>query len=140
MGKAGILAAAMAIALVAAPASGQGFLKQLEDATGGLGSKFGLGGSGSPVGALSNDEIGKGIKEALRVGTERLVGQLGSASGFSGDPQVRIPLPATLKKVQSTLSRFGCQVWLTIWNCVSTGPLKRQHRKRKNSSVMRSLR
>jgi hypothetical protein len=27
MGKAGILAAAMAIALVAAPASGQGFLK-----------------------------------------------------------------------------------------------------------------
>ena len=107
MGKAGILAAAMAIAPVAAPASGQGFLKQLEDATGGLGSKFGLGGSSSPVGALSNDEIGKGTKEALRVGTERLVGQLGSANGFSGDPQVRIPLPATLKKVQSTLSRFG---------------------------------
>ncbi len=57
--------------------------------------------------ALSNDEIGKGVKETLRVGTERLVGQLGSANGFSGDPQVRIPLPTTLKKVQSTLSRFG---------------------------------
>ena len=107
MGKARAMAVAFAVAVVASPAGGQGFLKHLEDASGGIGSKFGLGGSSNAVGALSNDEIGKGIKEALRVGTERLVGQLGSANGFSGDPQVRIPLPATLKKVQSTLSRFG---------------------------------
>ena len=107
MGKAKILAVAAIFALAAAPASGQGFLKKLEDATGGIGSKFGLGGGNSPAGALSNDEIGKGIKEALRVGTERLVGQLGSANGFSGDPQVRIPLPDSLKSVQSALKRFG---------------------------------
>ena len=56
---------------------------------------------------MSNDEIGKGIKEALRVGTERLVGQLGTANGLSGDPQVRIPLPPSLKSVQSALSRVG---------------------------------
>ena len=56
---------------------------------------------------MSNDEIGKGIKEALRVGTERLVGQLGTANGLSGDPQVCIPLPPTLKSVQSALSRVG---------------------------------
>ncbi|CAN0592334.1 unnamed protein product, partial [Laminaria digitata] len=67
----------------------------------------GLGGGNGATSALSNDEIGKGIKEALRVGTERLVGQLGSPNGFSSDPQVRIPLPDTLKKVQSALSRFG---------------------------------
>ena len=107
MGRAKILAAALTVAIVASPASGQGFLKQLDEATGGLGSKLGLGGGNGAVGALSNDEIGRGIKEALRVGTERLVGQLGSVNGFNGDPQVRIPLPDTLKKVQSTLSRFG---------------------------------
>ena len=106
MGKAKFLAVALVVAFAAAPASGQGFLKKLEESTGGLGSKFGIGG-GSTAGALSNDEIGKGIKEALRVGTERLVGQLGSANGFSGDPQVRIPLPDNLKRVQSALNRIG---------------------------------
>jgi hypothetical protein len=44
------------------------------------------------VGALSNDENGKGIKEAFRVGTERLGGQVGTANESSGVPQVRIPL------------------------------------------------
>ena len=86
MGRAKILAAALTVAIVASPASGQGFLKQLDEATGGLGSKLGLGGGNGAVGALSNDEIGRGIKEALRVGTERLVGQLGSVNGFNGDP------------------------------------------------------
>ncbi len=107
MGKAKVLAAALVFAVAAAPASGQGFFKKLEDATGGLGSKLGIGGGNDAASALSNDEIGKGIKEALRVGTERLVGQLGSANGFSGDPQVRIPLPDTLKRVQSALGRVG---------------------------------
>jgi len=107
MSRSKILAVAFAVAIVASPASGQGFLKQLDEATGGLGSKLGLGGGGNAAGTLSNDEIGRGIKEALRVGTERLVGQLGSVNGFNGDPQVRIPLPDTLKKVQSTLGRFG---------------------------------
>lgn len=106
MGKAKLLAIATAFVLAAGPASGQGFLKQLQDSAGGLGGKLGIGG-GSATSALSNDEVGKGIKEALRVGTERLVGQLGSANGFSGDPQVRIPLPDNLKRVQSALGRFG---------------------------------
>jgi hypothetical protein len=84
----------LVVSFAAVPASGQGFLKKLEDATGGLGSKLGIGsGSGrSTVGALSNDENGKGIKEAFRVGTERLDGQVGTANESSGDPQVRIPL------------------------------------------------
>lgn len=78
------------VAFAAAPASGQGLLKKLEDATGGLGSKLGIG-SGT-VGALSNDENGKGIKEAFRVGTEGLDGQVGTANESGRDPQVRIPL------------------------------------------------
>ena len=107
MGKAKLMAAAVVFGLMAAPASGQSFFKKLEDATGGLG-KLGIGGGGSSsVSSLTDGEIGKGLKEALRVGTERLVGRLGSANGFNNDPQVHIPLPDSLKKVQSVLSRFG---------------------------------
>lgn len=107
MGKAKMMAAVLVFGLAAGPASGQGFLKKLEDATGGGLNKFGLGGGNKSTSSLTNTEIGNGLKEALRVGTERLVGQLGSANGFNNDPQVHIPLPDTLKKVQSALGRFG---------------------------------
>lgn len=63
-------------------------------------------GSGS-AGALTNTDIASGLKEALRVGTERVVGQLGQADGFNNDPSVHIPLPDQLKTVQSALSKVG---------------------------------
>ena len=66
---------------------------------------FSGGKSGSK--ALSNDEIAAGLKEALRVGTDRVVGQLGAVNGFNTDPSVHIPLPDSLKTVQSTLSKVG---------------------------------
>jgi len=108
MGKAKLIVAVVVFGMMTAPATGQGFLKKLEDATGGGLGKLGIGSGGSSsVGSLTDGEIGTGLKEALRVGTDRLVGQLGSANGFNGDPQVHIPLPASLKKVQPALSRFG---------------------------------
>jgi hypothetical protein len=64
--------------------------------------------SSSPVSkALSTDEIGAGLKEALRVGSERVVDQLGKADGFNTDPQIHIPLPENLKKVQAALDKVG---------------------------------
>lgn len=57
--------------------------------------------------ALSDDQIGAGLKEALTVGTGRVVEQLGTAGGFSADPEIHIPLPGSLKKVQSTLDSVG---------------------------------
>lgn len=56
---------------------------------------------------LSNDDIIAGLREALRVGTERVVGQLGAADGFNADPDIHIPLPPALQDVQSTLRKFG---------------------------------
>lgn len=63
-----------------------------------------LGGSGA---ALSNAEIGAGLKEALRVGTANVVSQLERPGGFTDDPQIHIPLPPSLAPVQSALSRLG---------------------------------
>ena len=56
---------------------------------------------------LSVGEIAGGLKDALRVGTESVVGQLGTTDGFNQDPAIHIPLPKSMKTVQSTLSKLG---------------------------------
>lgn len=56
---------------------------------------------------LSDGEIRDGLREALRIGTERVTVLLGRADGFNADPDVHIPLPDTLATVQSVLSRVG---------------------------------
>jgi hypothetical protein len=57
--------------------------------------------------SLSNTEIGAGLKEALTVGSERVVDQLGRPDGFNADSNIHIPLPASLDKVQSALRAAG---------------------------------
>ena len=61
----------------------------------------------SPTSGLSNEEVGSGLKEALRVGTEQVVDQLGVKGGFNLDPKIHIPLPDTLNTVQSVLEKAG---------------------------------
>ncbi len=57
--------------------------------------------------ALNPTQVGAGLKEALRVGSERVVGQLGAVDGFNSDPAIHIPLPGSLDKVRSALSAVG---------------------------------
>ena len=64
-------------------------------------------GVGSSAASLSEGEIGSGLKEALQVGSDLVVNQLGTADGFNGDPSIHIPLPNSLKKVQSVLDKVG---------------------------------
>jgi len=67
----------------------------------------GFSGDQSAGEVLSNEEIAAGLKEALRVGTDRVVGQLGAVNGFNTDQFVHIYLPDSLKTVQSTMSKVG---------------------------------
>lgn len=62
--------------------------------------------SGGPS-TLSTPEVANGLREALKVGTERVVGQLGRADGFNTDPNVHIPLPPGVKQVQWALKAVG---------------------------------
>jgi hypothetical protein len=57
--------------------------------------------------ALTEGDVVSGLKDALRVGSETVVSQLGSTDGFNADPVVHIPLPENLKKVKSALSAVG---------------------------------
>ena len=63
--------------------------------------------------SLSSDEIGGGLKEALRVGTENVVGSLGQTDGFNLDPQIHIPLPKQLDQVKNILGKVGMDSMLT---------------------------
>lgn len=52
-------------------------------------------------------EVSEAFKQALRIGSKNVVGQLGSVDGFNADPRVRIPLPAQLGAVREMLARVG---------------------------------
>jgi len=56
---------------------------------------------------LSSAEIGAGLREALRVGSERVTASLGQIDGFNTNPDVHIPLPQSLQTVQSALAMVG---------------------------------
>lgn len=91
---AGILAAAPAAAQTDWVGSAK---KMLEGATGG----------GDGAGSLSRTDIVAGLKEALRVATDRAVEEVGHVGGFSDDPAIHIPLPDSLDRVHQALSKVG---------------------------------
>lgn len=67
----------------------------------------GAGRGGSGLRGLTTGEIAKGLKEALRVGSGRVVKQVGRKNGYNGDRAIHLPLPKTLKSVQSGLNAVG---------------------------------
>lgn len=62
---------------------------------------------GGGAASLGQSEIAAGLKEALRVGTDRVVDDLGQVDGFNADPKVHIPLPKVLAQAQSSLRLIG---------------------------------
>jgi hypothetical protein len=68
-----------------------------------------LSGSGEQEsrGQLSRDEIAEAFKQALHIGSEKVVSQLGQKNGFYKDPAVHIPLPEQLDAVKSALEQAG---------------------------------
>jgi hypothetical protein len=97
-----ILCFGFGLSLLAGPATAQGsLLDQAKDAVKGLGQAA-PGGSG-----LGTDEIAAGLREALKVGTERVVGQVGTTDGYNADADIHIPLPGALTDVQAVLRKIG---------------------------------
>jgi hypothetical protein len=52
-------------------------------------------------------QVAAGLKEALRVGSNTVVNQLGQPDGFNADPAIHIPLPKSFTTVQSALKPLG---------------------------------
>lgn len=62
---------------------------------------------------LTGDEIGSGLKEALIVGSETVVANLGQEDGFNLDEAIHIPLPDQLDQVRQVLGKIGMDSMLT---------------------------
>ncbi len=105
-----VLGALLAAVPVAARAEllldqGRGLLDQVPGAPGTAAPSAS---SGSGAGAnLSQGEIGSGLKDALKVASQRVVGRVGKTDGYNGDPAIRIPLPDPLQKIASPLKAVG---------------------------------
>lgn len=95
----GILSVALSLPLASANAQ-----SSLLDSAKGLLGKIGQGGAS---GGLSTSEISNGLTEAIWVGAQRVIGQLGKPGGFESDPTVHIPLPKTMRSAQSVLDKIG---------------------------------
>jgi len=102
-----LVATALLLPLLAAHPAQADFFKNLQGTLGTAIDAATKSGTSDDAGALPYKDIVDGLREALKVGTERVVGQIGAADGFNADPAIHIPLPPELAKVQSTLQRFG---------------------------------
>lgn len=59
------------------------------------------------VSELRDAEVAKALREALEVGVGKAVTKLGQENGFLGNDSVRIPLPESVQKVESSMRKFG---------------------------------
>lgn len=58
---------------------------------------------------LTNDEVVRGLKEALSVGTNNSAASTSKVDGFYKNPLVFIPFPAEAEKVKNTVINLGMQ-------------------------------
>ena len=64
-----------------------------------------MGGEGTT--GLSNDEVVQGLKEALRIGSEKAVSSASKVGGFSNNNLIRIPFPEEAEEVKSFALKMG---------------------------------
>jgi hypothetical protein len=105
-----LIAIALASALSMAGTSAQAQGNLLDKATSLFGKIGNLGGSTGGTSsdpALSLEEIFGGLTEAIWVGAQKVIGQLGANDGFNKDDRIHIPLPDMLRTVQDLMSKFG---------------------------------
>jgi len=95
------LAAMLAVGAAGSDVCGQSWLEKGKQAVEELTSE------GATGQELSTGTISDGLKEALRVGTASVVQELGRPDGFYDHPDVHIPLPGSLSRVQSALEKVG---------------------------------
>ena len=65
------------------------------------------GAGGTGLSALSNTDIAAGLKAALAQGTRTAVANLGRSDGFWGNAAARIPLPKSIRKIESMVRGVG---------------------------------
>jgi hypothetical protein len=85
-------------------------------------------GAVSNGGTPSNDDIAKGLKEALKVGTNNSVASSSKVDGFYKNPEIKIPYPAEAKEMEQYLRDAGmgaqCDKFVETLNHGAEGAVK----------------
>lgn len=89
--------------IVSVPVTGQNFGKFLKDAEKTVKDVS----NGDGAGALSEDEIIKGLKEALTVGSKNAGSSASKLNGFYKNPKIKIPFPPEVNQVKTTVEKVG---------------------------------
>ena len=63
--------------------------------------------AGQAAPGLTESDFVQGVKEALRVGTKKAVGAVGRKDGYFKTPQIKIPLPDSVVKLEKGLRTIG---------------------------------
>lgn len=56
---------------------------------------------------LTDNEITRGLKEALSIGSSRVIRRVGRADGYNEDPKIHLPLPKSMRAVRYGLRTAG---------------------------------
>jgi hypothetical protein len=93
--------------LVSAPSMAS-WLDKLSEVFGGSNSSgTGSSSGGSLSESISNTDITQAFKQALELGSGKVVEQLSQAGGFNDDPAIHIPLPDQLSPARKWLDKVG---------------------------------
>jgi len=63
--------------------------------------------------SANNDEVAKGLKQALVVGADKAIQIASAKNGFYANKVIRIPFPTEAKKMKKTLQKAGMQSQIT---------------------------
>ena len=97
----------MAVLLPSVAFAQGGLLDQGRGLLGGGAATTKPGATTGGAGSLSNSQADSGLREALKVASQRTVSRLGKPDGFMKDPTVKIPLPSYLASGRDMLSKAG---------------------------------
>ncbi len=89
----------LVVAMLSSGCLSQDVMKSVEGVLGDLG--------GTSGGAVTNSEIIQGLKQALEVGITKGASTASKTDGFFKNPQIKIPFPPEVKKVENTLRDLG---------------------------------
>ncbi len=62
---------------------------------------------------LTTNDIASGLKQALKIGAERVVSRVGKKNGYLKDKAIHIVLPDQFQKVHRTLKKVGLEKYTT---------------------------
>lgn len=98
-------AACLIASLCASPVARAGWnLDEIQKKVGAATQAAGVG-----TGTLSNDEVIRGLKEALSIGTNKAAGLASAMDGFYRNSRIRIPCPPEARKVMAAAEAIGMQ-------------------------------